>query len=254
MIRSGLVSITFRQLSAEEIILLVARAGLEGIEWGGDVHVPPGNLARAREVRRRTADAGLALPSYGSYYRVGLAEPAPFDAVLDTAVALGAPVVRVWAGEKGSAEADGEYRRQVVEDSRRISDRAAEAGVTVAYEFHGNTLTDTNASAARLLEEVARDNIRCYWQPAKGMTAEERLAGLQAILDRLCHLHVFAWGEESNQRMPLSAGREHWMTYLRAVASASRREHFALLEFVRNDDPAAFLEDAPALKAWLAAL
>ena len=255
MIHSGLVSITFRKLSAEQIIELVVRAGLEGIEWGGDVHVPHGDLARAREVRRRTADAGLVVPAYGSYYRAGPAEPCEFAAVLDTAVELGAPVVRVWAGKKGSADADEAYRGQVVADSRRIADRAAEAGLTVAYEFHGHTLTDTNASAVRLLDEVARDNVRCYWQPAGGMSPEERLAGLRALLDRLCHLHVFAWHEESNQRMPLADGRDQWLTFLRAAAGAAgRRERFALLEFVRNDDPAAFLEDAPALKHWLAAL
>jgi hypothetical protein len=47
MIRTGLVSVTFRQLSAEEIIKLVVCAGLEGIEWGGDIHVPHGDLKRS---------------------------------------------------------------------------------------------------------------------------------------------------------------------------------------------------------------
>jgi hypothetical protein len=46
MIQTGLVSITFRQLSPPAIIDLVRQAGLEGIEWGGDVHVPHGDLGR----------------------------------------------------------------------------------------------------------------------------------------------------------------------------------------------------------------
>ena len=43
MIESGLVSITFRKLTVEKIIELVKEAGLQGIEWGGDVHVPHDN-------------------------------------------------------------------------------------------------------------------------------------------------------------------------------------------------------------------
>ena len=32
---------------------------MEGIEWGGDVHVPPGDEARARDVAALTREAGL---------------------------------------------------------------------------------------------------------------------------------------------------------------------------------------------------
>src|SRR6476469_730727 len=108
MLRPGLFSVTFRQLSPPEIIALVGRAGLRGIEWGGDVHVPHGDVARAREVRDRTADAGLEVAAYGSYYRVAKSEAdeLPFERVLNTAQALGAPLIRVWAGKQGSAAAD----------------------------------------------------------------------------------------------------------------------------------------------------
>ena len=53
-LKTGLVSITFREKSPEEIVGLVVEAGLDGIEWGGDVHVPHGDLAKAREVRANT--------------------------------------------------------------------------------------------------------------------------------------------------------------------------------------------------------
>ena len=50
-VKTGLVSVTFRQKSVEEIAALTAEAGLSGVEWGGDVHVPPGD----REAARRAA-------------------------------------------------------------------------------------------------------------------------------------------------------------------------------------------------------
>ena len=125
MIRSALVSITFRKLSPAEIIGLVKQAGLDGIEWGGDVHVPHGDVARAGEVRRMTEDAGLQVSAYGSYYRVGHEEPCPFEQIVETAVALGAPDIRVWAGKQGSEASDAAYRNLVVDTSRRIADLGA---------------------------------------------------------------------------------------------------------------------------------
>jgi hypothetical protein len=58
MIIPGLVSITFRKLAPAEIITLVRQADLQAIEWGGDVHVPHGNVRQVREVPRLTEDAG----------------------------------------------------------------------------------------------------------------------------------------------------------------------------------------------------
>src|SRR6185312_13188931 len=100
MISPGLVSITFRALTPAEVIALARQAGLRGIEWGGDIHVPHGNGARAREVKEMTAEAGLTVAAYGSYYRAGQADSSglTFDAVLETALELGAPLIRVWAG------------------------------------------------------------------------------------------------------------------------------------------------------------
>jgi len=63
MFKTGLVSITFRKLNTDEIIDLVQRSGLEGIEWGGDVHVPHGNIDNAQEVGRKTREAGINVAS-----------------------------------------------------------------------------------------------------------------------------------------------------------------------------------------------
>src|SRR5690554_2417803 len=122
MLHGGLVSITFRQLSPREIVSLVKKSGLEGIEWGGDVHVPHGNLSVARDVAIMTEEEGLSVAAYGSYYRVGCEgqDDVPnFEEVLETALELKAPLIRVWAGNKGSHEADGNIWDKVIEDSIR---------------------------------------------------------------------------------------------------------------------------------------
>jgi sugar phosphate isomerase/epimerase len=252
MIHPGLVSITFRKLSPAEIIALVRKAGLVGIEWGGDIHVPHGDVGRAREVRAMTQEAGLRVAAYGSYYRAGFSETngLPFKQVLDSAVELGAPTIRVWPGNKGSAELGAEGRRVVVEDLRRIAGLAAQVGVSISTEFHGGTLTDTNDSAGRLLEEVDHPNLFTCWQPHNGEATDECVAGLRAVAPRLSNVHVFHWWPTSAERHPLAEGEARWAEFWREIGPLAG-ERFAMLEFVPGDTEEAFLRDAATLSGWL---
>ena len=251
VIRSGLVSVTFRALAPQAIVDLCARAGVAGIEWGGDVHVPHGDLAQARRVRQMTEDAGLTVASYGSYYRVGWGEPCPFETVLETAQALGAPMIRVWAGKKGSVDANADERDLVVRDSLRCADLAAQEGIGLAYEWHVGTLTDTNESARWLLDRVAGASIKSYWQPPLHTTPAYNLAGLDIVQRCLGNVHVYQWHMDSAERMPLLAGESVWMPYLAKIA-AIPGDRFAMLEFVKDDEPDNFVKDSATLKEWLA--
>lgn len=253
MLRSGLVSITFRQLTPAEIVALCVRAGVRGVEWGGDVHVPPGDLARARETARLCAGNGLAAAAYGSYYRLGESEGQglAFESVAATARELGAPTVRVWAGTKGSAEASAAERDAVVADLARIAGIAAGAGLTVSLEFHGNTLTDTAASTVALLEAAAHPALLSLWQPAVGRSVEARRADLAAVAPWLGNVHVFQWGSAGfSDRRPLAEGEAEWRPYL-DLAGIGQGDRYALLEFAPGDDPEAFVRDAAVLKRWL---
>jgi hypothetical protein len=233
----GLVSVTFRQLGVAEVVALAAGAGLRAIEWGADVHVP--SPAAARDAAARCADAGLAVPSYGSYHRGGPG----FADVLRVAVALGAPRIRVWAGRHGSAtEPD---RATVVADLADAADLAAREGVEVCLEYHANTLTDTLKSTVDLLGAVPA--VRPYWQPAAGDRPAAALAAVEVLAPVTAH--VFTW-DEAGRRLPLAAGERLWRPVLAALARLPGPRH-ALLEFVRDDDPAAFAADAATLLTWL---
>lgn len=251
MIQPGLVSITFRKIAPAGIVALVRQAGLHGIEWGGDVHVPHGDLGCAREVRELTHEAGLAVTAYGSYFRVAHSEEngLPFQQVLDTALELGAPIIRVWAGTSGSDSTAEEGRWRVVSDLRRIAGLAAKVGVRIATEFHGGTLTDTNESTSQLLVEVDHPNLYSYWQPLTGMSDEVCLEGLRQLAPRLSHLHVFHWDTPKNRR-PLAEGTERWKKFL-ALTAEIPGDRSAMLEFVENDAPENFLRDAATLLDWL---
>ena len=255
MLRSGLVSITFRALKPYEIVRLVVGAGLNGIEWGGDIHVPCGNIKAAKEVLQMTTEAGLEMAAYGSYYRVGC-DDGNFDGfkrVLETAVALKVPTIRVWAGELGSNAADQKYRDLVVAKARIIAELAKEATITISFEFHGGTLTDTNDSTMQFYKDINHENVKAYWQPNQVMDLEQRLEGLQMIQPLLSNIHVFYWILDQTHdvvRSPLINGQEEWKVYIDCIKNI-RNRHYAMIEFVKDDEPGQFLKDAEILKTLI---
>jgi len=251
----GLVSITFRKLAPAEIISLCLQADLQAIEWGGDVHVPHGDLQAAKSIAAMTSDAGLTISTYGSYYRAGVSEHdgLSFEAVLDTARVLSAPGIRVWSGNLGSGKADRAYRKWVIEELQRISVMAEKAGIRVTLECHLNTLTDTYISARKLLDEVGHSNCHITWQPHLGCDVIQSMEGLRSVLPELYGLHVFHWGKSAAERFPLDSGEGEWMSYLE-IASDGKDPMFALLEFVRGDEPEQLLEDAKQLRNWIDAV
>lgn len=253
LILPGLVSVTFRQFPVDEIVEIAARNSLHAIEWGADLHCPPGDIATARRVESLTAGAGLESCAYGSYYRAGESPAPDFAGVLETACILRAPLIRVWAGRAGSANATPDYRKNVEDDLRRISELAVSAGCRISLECHSRTLTDTSESALSLLRNIP--SLFLHWQPPNGIAQPQALDFLAQVGARLSNLHVFAWesvGEELI-RLPLAEHANRWKTYLECASEVSGRR-YALLEFVRNDSVDQLTTDARTLSTWLQAL
>lgn len=252
-IRPGLCSVTFRDLAPEDVVSLAIVNGVREIEWGGDVHVPSGDLDRATHVARLCDGAGLACPSFGSYVRAGTdgARDA-FREALDTARALGAGNVRVWAGKVSGAQADAETWTRVGNDLAAMADDAQRDGVTVSVEYHRDTLTEEALDAARLLAACDRPNLFSYWQPVPGRGMPAWLAELEQLKPWLGYVHVFHWlpSRPRDTRRPLSEGANDWAALLRAWRPATSWPHgrTAFLEFVMDDDPGTFGEDMKVLR------
>jgi len=249
---TGLVSITFRQLAPREIVALVTDAGLHGLEWGGDIHVPHGELGRAAEVGRMTVNAGLKVAGYGSYYRLGASPQAglAFSTVLETAVALGAPLIRIWAGDEGSAAMAPAKRDAVLRDAEAVAAAAARHGVRVCCEFHGGTLTDTPESATAFYQAVRHPALTSGWQPRPDWTPETNDTVLHGLLPRLAEIHVFHWLPDG-VRQPLADGRADWRRYADIVRRGASAPSWLLLEFVAGDSVQQFQADAAALRQLL---
>jgi 3-dehydroshikimate dehydratase len=238
--RPGLCSVTLRRLGVGHVVEAAAGAGLAAIEWGADVHVPPGDVVAADAARAAGERAGIAVASYGSYFRAGDDPVSAFGPVLASARRLGAPRVRVWAGSTPSAQARPQRRAEVAAGLRAAAGLAAAEGIEVALEYHGGTLTDDARSALDLLEAVP--SLRTYWQPPQGLPDEDALSGLRLLLPRVAALHVFSWWPR-DERLALAERADLWRQALALAGDVD-----ALLEFVPGDDPALVAREAETLR------
>lgn len=254
MLLPGLVSISFRNLTVSEIIELCRINDLIAIEWGGDVHVPHGDVEIATKTGEATRAAGLTVAAYGSYYRCDAEADQPdFDAVLASARALGAPVIRVWAGTTGSVVTSTAKREAITADLRRIGELAATQKIEIGIEYHANTLTDDPDSALVLIQAIDHPNVKLYWQSSNGKSADYSLAVLQKLLPYVSHLHAFHWefSGDSFDRRPLCEGAPDWQRYLSVEATSPRPDRAIMLEFVRDDSTEQLAKDAETLHEFL---
>lgn len=213
--------------------------------------MPPGDTKKVRLVAEATSKAGLHVVSYGSYYRLMDSDDPKrrFEPVLDTALALGAPSIRIWAGRTGSRPSSRRYREQAGMELRLICDFAAEYNIDIALEKHRFTLTDTAISAVELIEAASRPNLSCYWQPNPELSAETNLREIDMLRPYLSNVHVFNWAND-NTRLALSDGADDWRRYLDRIFQDGKQRHL-LLEFVKNDSVRQFREDVTTLKCLL---
>ena len=248
MFRTGLVSISFRQYTPLEIIQAAAAANLQEIEWGGDVHLPPGDPATAHEVAMLTADGGLKTAAYGSYYRLCSSPADEFKRILEAAEILGAPVIRIWGGTKGSALVDDRAFDALVADGRRIADMAQKSGRVLSLECHCDTITDNYCAALRFLQAVDSPAMTMYWQPNQFKSAAYNLEAAAALRPYVTNLHVFHW--DAQRRYPLRDGADIWEQYLR-IFSGDQSDHSLLLEFMHDDRLETLHQTADTLRSWL---
>jgi sugar phosphate isomerase/epimerase len=250
---TGLVSVSFRQLDVPQIVALAKQANLSFIEWGADIHVQPGDTAAATAAKAVCEAAGVGISAYGSYYRAGVTPPAVWDAVLASARALGAPTIRIWAGNIGSAEADAATRQRIVADVTRVCSEAAKYGISVTIEYHGGTLTDTLPSAVALYESIGHANFRAGWQPRHGISTADGAAEIRTLRPWLGNVHVFHWWPTNATRHPLADGFDRWKTFLQTIAEDGVRR-VALLEFFKGDSPEQMKADAKTLHELIASV
>ena len=241
MIKKGLVSISFRGNTVEEILDACVKTELSVIEWGSDVHVPVGNLVRAKEVGEATRAAGMECAAYGAYYKIGC-DMTDFEDYAKTAQALGTDIIRIWGGWHGSAEITPEAREKLVEETKRICAIGRDYGMTLAFECHHGTITDDPDYALDFVRDVNADNLKLYWQPNQFKTFAANLEAAKKLKPLVVNAHVFHWDAE--HWYPLADGIEDWKQY---VAVFEGGDYAFMLEFMPDNQITTLPREAAVL-------
>lgn len=235
----GLVSVSFRNKSPEEILSAMGIAGLHSIEWGSDVHCPP---EKAQEIAGLQKAYGIQCSSYGTYFQLGVTPIRELPGYIAAARTLGTDILRLWCGDKNSGEYTETEKAALFADCKAAAEMAEQNGVVLCMECHNNTYTNTKESALELMQTVNSKHFRMYWQPNQYRTYDENVASAKLLAPYTEHLHVFNW--EGNARFPLCEAKGIWREYLSCFAGTRT----LLLEFMPDDKIETLKTEAEALK------
>ena len=242
----GLVSISFRKHTPEEILGAVKSAGLTCIEWGSDVHAPCRDTERLYEIARLQEAYGITCSSYGTYFRLGVTPLEELSDYIAAAKILGTNILRLWGGTKKGADMTPEELACFTDTCRKAAAMAEEAGVILCLECHMLSITETPDYAVSLMEAVDSPHFRMYWQPFQWLDTEGSLAVARAVAPYAEHLHVFNWQPPrmAPTKHPLAEAAEDWRRYL-SVFTTPRT---LLLEFMPDDRIESLPAEAEALR------
>lgn len=241
MFTPGLVSISFRDHSPEEIVSEAVKCGLSSIEWGSDVHAPRHDDSRLAELSALQSATGLSCCSYGSYFRLGFTPMEELPEYIHAAKQLGTKIIRIWAGRKKASDCSEEERQAFFALCTQAAEIAREHDAVLCLECHRRSYTETMEGALELMLHVNSPHFRMYWQPNPDISVEENLSYIRSLRDYITHVHVFHW--VSDQRLPLREGLAVWEKYL----SELNGDHHLLLEFMPDDWIESLAGEAEAL-------
>ncbi len=239
--KTGLTSVSFRKLSVDEVIELAKKAGVDGIEWGSDVHVPPQDLDYVKEVAEKTKKAGLEVISYGSYYYLGSGED--FAPYIEAAGSLGTDTIRIWGGKKEKWELSVVEYDALVEEMRKIGLAAALADITVCLEYHGHSITATAEDAAEFVKDVDLPSVKLYWQAIIGRSEEDNLKDIDVVAPYLSNVHVFNYVGGKQELLSFGDGPKNWAAYIDRISKIPGERAF-MTEFSKGGLPESFINDA----------
>jgi len=243
----GVTSLTFRNYTVNQVIGFAKNADIHGIEWGeSENHVPLGNVNRAKEIANITQYAGLKIFSFGSYYKLG--QSADFKETLLTAIALQAPIVRVWAGTLGSVESSDENFNAIIYEAKTITNMAQQNGIKIAFEYHENTLTDSKNSAEKLITAINNENCGLYWQPNQSISFEENYDAIKKLIPYYAgNFHIHSYSAKEGYQLLENIKHEIFAYFGQFVND----DFNLLIEFVKKHDVENFYKDVKTVREVL---
>ncbi len=250
MIHTALSSAALIGSPYASILESATKAGVHGIEWSYDSGLEPGNIAQAEDLMMATLRAGLSTASYASLFRVGVHSGEAFSALLATARALHAPIIRLWAGDKSpSPERDAEDFASSV---RILADRAADEGVTLCLGMGRGSALDSYERARLLLEAADHPFVKLCWEPLPGSSFDGAMEAFSSLVGRVGILCARSSGKRS-ENILLRDKAEDWLLYLDAFdeqGGAPDMARYVVIRSFKDGRPESLADDVRLVRHW----
>jgi 3-dehydroshikimate dehydratase len=242
--KTSFCSIAYKFRPATEIpdiIRDVKAAGYDGVEvWWP--HVEKKSDAELAEVKAAAGGARLAMPMLSPYLGNFNLAMTNYDEMIartrasaPVAVKLGIPLLRAfvgWTCECSSLTASEEYWRFNLKGFREMAAIAADHGLTIAVETHGQTLVDSVQGVRRLLEE-GDGRLRVNLQ-LDDMAANSKLPDGVAVYEALkrwvVHMHVHLTAPDSTEAA-------EWQRIFAAMRRADFKGYISMEHCSGNGEP-----------------
>ena len=241
MLKTGVVSVSFRQLSVDEVIKYAKDAGLSAIEWGSDVHAPYTDKEKLEYIAAAQKESGIVCSSYGTYFKLGEHDVNELYGYVEAAKILGTNILRLWCGNKNYSDLTPEEREFMISECKKAAKIAEECGAIFCMECHNRSFTNTLAGALDLMNTINSPAFRMYWQPSTTAPVEDNIEYAKAIAPYTYNIHVFYYVE--GKKNWLKNGIETWEKYLDNFDG----DRYLLLEFMPDNSPESLKGEAEAL-------
>jgi len=164
-----------------------------------------------------------------------------------------------WA-KNGSAAATEEHYTRAADAYQQVGAVAAQAGVLLTLEVHMNTIHDTAASAAVLLDRIASPAVRANFDPGNmygTRSAEPALEAIQILGERIAYVHVKNARRVSylpvgvDYHFDLASGDLDYFAIIRAVHQGGFRGPYSIEYSGAGDRSVPSRDDVRYLRALL---
>ena len=193
--------------------------------------------------RRQLDDAGITVSSVGSPIgktplRSDLeAHFAQFLVALRRADQLGCRFVRVFSFRHEGEEAE-QVRGEVIEQMRRMTDAAAETGITLVLENESRIYGDVPERCADLIESVDSPHLRGLFDPANFVTCGcDPLQAWERLADHVIWFHIKDKVAATDRVVPAGHGDGEVEAVLADALDRGFSGFLSIEPHLRADDP-----------------
>lgn len=241
----GLCSVTFRKKSAAQVIEIAKNAGIDYIEWGGDIHVT--TLEEARIVKSVCDNEGIKISSYGSYFNSIEFDEKKWIQVCEIAKKMDAASIRIWLGKKNSEDFSDKEYRTLLENTKKMCDIASGYGIDVCPECHDNTFNNNTDAFLRLKHDLQKKNFKTYFQ-SRYFRMEYDLDRIDRTFEFIKDVHV-SYRDLKKEQLHRKKDRNYLDTLLKKLISKDF-DGIVMVEFVDFDSERVFYRNVRRLKKY----